>query len=211
MVEVVVPLGVDPVTTNSRRINHPWIIQVALGNEPGLAPERARLALKSFGHSAKHMIRAEVVNPVNRVEPKRVDMILSQPVQRIIDEETPYAVALWTVKIYRRAPRRSIDVRKTGSVFAKIVSFGTQVVVYDVEHDGHAFAVAGVDEPLEPRRAAIRGVRRVKIYAVLPPVAGAGKRRNRHKFERSDAQLAQIGKPADRAVECALGRKGSSM
>src|SRR6202011_3534188 len=204
MVEVVIPLGVDPVTANSNRIDDARIIQVALGNEPGLAPERARLALKSFGHFAEHMIRAEVINPVNRVEPKRVDVILSQPVQRIVDEETPYAVALRTVKIYRRAPRRSIDVRKTGGVFAKIVSFGTQVVVYDVEHDGHAFVVARVDEPLEPRRAAIRGVRRVKIDTVVTPVAGAGKRRDRHKFERSDTHLTQVGKHADCAVECTL-------
>src|ERR1700736_2501705 len=173
MVEVVIPLGVDPVTANSNRIDDARIIQVALGNEPGLAPERARLALKSFGHLAKHMIRAEVINPVNRVEPKRVDVILSQPVQRIVDEETPYAVALRTVKIYRRAPRRSIDVRKTGCVFAKIVSFRTQMVVYDVEHDGHALAMARVDEPLEARRTAVRGVGRVKIDTVVTPVAAA--------------------------------------
>src|ERR1700730_12193585 len=211
MVEVVIPLGVDPVTANSNRIDDARIVHVPLGNEPGLAPERARLALKSFGHLAKHMIRAEVINPVNRVEPKRVDVILSQPVQRIVDEETPYAVALRTVKIYRRAPRRPIDVGKAGGVFAKIVSFRTQVVVYDVEHDGHAFTMAGVDEPLESRRAAIPGVGRVEMDAIITPVAGPGKGCNRHNFESSDAQLAQVGKPADRAVECALGRKGSSM
>lgn len=85
------------------------------------------------------------------------------------------------------------------------------MVVNDVEHDREALAMASVDEALESERSAIRGMRRVRIGAVVTPVASAGKCRNRHKLYRRDAQLAQVWKPTDRALERPLGREGSGM
>ena len=85
------------------------------------------------------------------------------------------------------------------------------MVVNDVEHDPHSRAMAGVNELLEPGGSPIRDVRRVKTDAVIAPVARAGKRRNRHQFERRDTQFAQIRQPVDYTCERACGSKGSGM
>ena len=96
------------------------------------------------------MIRAEVEDLVDRVEPQRVDMVLGQPVQRIVDEEAPYPGALRTVEIDRGAPWCSITVGKVWAILAKVVSFRAQMVVDDVQHHRETFVMTSVDEPLEP-------------------------------------------------------------
>ena len=51
-------------------------------------------------------------------------MVLGQPVKRVVDEKSPYAVTIWTVEIYRLTPWRSIAVGKERSIFAEVVSLG---------------------------------------------------------------------------------------
>ena len=91
MVKIIAPLGIDSVAADLRRIDHPWIVQIALGDEPCLAPKQPRLLMKGRRHLAEYVSRAEVEDLVNRVEPQRVDVVFGQPVQSIIDEESPDA------------------------------------------------------------------------------------------------------------------------
>src|SRR5260221_11748205 len=116
-----------------------------------------RLPMKSVGHLMQHMIRAEVEDLVDRVEPQRVDMVRSQPVQRVVDEEGPYLGALRPVKIDRGTPWCAITVGKVGAILAQVVSFRAQMVVDDVQHHREPFMMTSVDEPLEPQRSAIYG------------------------------------------------------
>src|SRR6185437_13764571 len=138
-------------------------------------------------------------------------MILGQPVQSIVDEETPHLAALGTIEIDRRAPWCSIAVGEAWAVLATIISFGAQMVVDDIKHDREALAMTRVDQPFESGGTAIRGVRRVWIGAVVTPVARARKRRNRHKLDRRYPQRAEVGEPADHTVEGSLGRENPSM
>src|SRR5882672_1215034 len=101
--------------------------------------------MKGLGHLLEHMTCAEVEDLVYRVEPQCVDMVLGEPVQSIVDEETPHIVALGAIEIDRCTPRRSIAVGEVWAVFAKIVSFRAQMIVDDVKHDREAFAMTGVD------------------------------------------------------------------
>src|ERR1700740_1806753 len=110
MVKIVVPLSVEPMAAVPGGIDHAWIIQIALGDKPRIAPEQTGLLMKGLRHLAEHMNRTEVEKPVNKVKPQRVDVVLSQPVQSIVDEKSPDVVAMRTVKIDCRAPRRSIAV-----------------------------------------------------------------------------------------------------
>src|SRR5690349_11138878 len=128
MVKIVVPLGIDSVAADPWRVDHSGIIQIALGDKPRVAPEQVCLLMKGLCQLAEHMNRTEVEDLVNCVEPQRVDMILSQPVQSIVDEESPDAIALRTVEIDCRAPRRSIAVGKVWAVLAKIISFRAQMI-----------------------------------------------------------------------------------
>src|ERR1700687_4407495 len=113
------------------------------------------------------MTSAKIKDSMNRIEPERIDVIFGEPVKCIVDKEPPNAVAVGAVEIDRRTPRRSITVSKTGCVLTKIVSFRTQVVVDDVEYNGQALAMAGVDQLLESRGAAIGRMRRIEMNAVV--------------------------------------------
>src|SRR5579863_2212012 len=148
VVKIVVPLSIDPVTADYGWINHARIVQIALGDEPCLAPEQMRLPMEDVGHLVQQMIRSEVEDLVDRIEPQRIDVVLSQPVQRVVDEETPYLRALRTVEIDRGTPWRAITIREIGAVLAQVVSFRTQMVIDDVQHYREPFVMTGVDEPL---------------------------------------------------------------
>src|SRR6516162_8223432 len=151
--------------------------------------------MKRRRHLAKHVTSAKVVDLMNRVEPQPVDVIFGQPVQRIVDEESSYSIALRAVEIDRRAPRRAIAIGEEPAILAEVITFRTEMVVNDVEHDRESLAMACVDEPLESERPAIRCMRRVKIGAVIAPVASAGKRDDRHDLQSGYAQLEQIWQP----------------
>src|SRR6185437_8857594 len=138
-------------------------------------------------------------------------MVLGQPVQSIVDKETPHLAASGAIEIDRRAPWCSIAVGEVWAVLAKIISFRAQMVVDDIKHDREALAMTRVDQQFESGGTAIRGVRRVWIGAVVTPVARARNRRNRHKLDRRYPQRTEVGEPADHAVEGSLGRENPSM
>ena len=81
------------------------------------------------------------------------------------------------------------------------------MVVDDVEDHGQAGGVGGVDEPLEPLRAAVGGLRGRHVDAVVAPAAAARELGHRHQLDRGDAELAQLGQVRDRRLERALGRE----
>ncbi len=89
----------------------------------------------------------------------------------------------------------------------EVIPFRAHVVVDDVEGDGQFAMMAGVDETLQRERAAVRGVDGVGIDAVVAPITRAGKLRERHEFDRRDAQVLEIGETRDDRVERAFGRE----
>ena len=75
------------------------IIQIALGDQPGSTIQPAGLSLESFRQFVEDVTGAEVVDAVDGVEAKRVDVIFGQPVQRVVDNEAANAVAPGPVKL----------------------------------------------------------------------------------------------------------------
>ena len=65
----------------------------------------------------------------------------------------------------------------------------------------------GVDEAREPVRPAVRRMRREGVEPVVAPVAIPGERRDGHRLDRRDAELAQLREARDHAVERPLGRE----
>ena len=81
------------------------------------------------------------------------------------------------------------------------------VVVDDVEDHRQAARVRGVDELLQPERAAVGGLGGALVDAVVAPAARAGELGDRHQLDRRHAELGQRGEVRDRALEGALGRE----
>ena len=144
---------------------------------------------------------------MDRVQAQAVDVVLVQPVKRVVDEEPPHLVAIATVEVQRIAPGRAVVVREVRAVIAEVVPLRTEVVVDDVQDQGEALGMAGVDEALEPLGPAIRVVGGEEVGAVVAPVARARKGRHRHQLDGGDAQLAQVRQPRGDARERPLGRE----
>jgi len=81
---------------------------------------------------------------VDGVEPQRIDVEFTNPLQRTFDEVTANIITLGTIEIDRLAPRGPIRIGKIRSKICQIISLRSQMVLNDVEHDGHSLLVASV-------------------------------------------------------------------
>src|SRR5581483_467083 len=97
-------------------------------------------------------------------------------------------------------PAGAVAVGEVRAEFAQVVPGRAEVVVDDVEDRGPARSVAGVDQTLEPVRAAVSVARRVQVDAVVTPAAGAGELGDRHDLDRVDAERDQMVQSLDHAV-----------
>ena len=78
------------------------------------------------------------------------------------------------------------------------------MVVDDVEDDGKSLAVGRIDETRQRFGAAVGGMRREVVEAVVAPVPVPGERRDGHQLDRGDAEVAQPAQVRDHAVEGSL-------
>src|ERR1035438_686413 len=91
--EFVIPLRIPPVPSARSRLDHPNIVEIAFRDQPRLTSQQRRLLVESVGELCQKVRGAEIVNAVNRIQPQRVDVIFGQPVQSVVDEKLPDAVA----------------------------------------------------------------------------------------------------------------------
>src|SRR5262245_52791020 len=155
MVKIVVPLAVESVSAYGRRIDDFRIVQGAFGNHDNLPVQRLGLRVNRRSDLLQNMVGAEVVDPVNRIESKGIDMVFGHPIESIADKIMPDIVGVGPIEVDGGTPRFSIAVRKIGTEVAEIISLGAKVVVDDVERYSHARGMAGIDQPLQRVRAAI--------------------------------------------------------
>ena len=138
------------------------------------------------------------------VEPQPVEVEVAEPHQRVVDDEPADRAGVLAVEVDPVAP----VVAARGEVRAEsrqVVAARSEVVVDDVQDDGQAVAVGGVDEALEAVRAAVGLVRRVPVDAVVAPAPLAAERVHRHELDVGDAEFDQVRQALDGGVECAAG------
>src|SRR5215469_11344513 len=157
------------------------------------------------------MVRAKVKDGMNSNQTNCVHMIFGQPVKCVVDEETPYAIAVGPVEVNRFPPRGAVGVSEAGGEVRQVVAFRAEMVVHDIEHNRQSKPMAGVYQFLELGRAPIGGVWRIQTGSVITPVAVTRKFRDRHKLNRRDSQVAQIREPRNSASKRSLRRECTSM
>ena len=138
------------------------------------------------------MARAEVVDAVNGVQAKGIDVVFGEPVQGVIDKKAADAIALRPIKVDRLSPGRVMGVSKAGSKLGKIISFRAEVVVNHVQYDRQPVLVAGIDKLLQSGGTTVGRLRRVEAGAVISPIPRSRDFRHRHDFKRGDAEIAQV-------------------
>jgi len=206
MMEVIAPLGGQPVAAGFPRGDQPGIVGVGFGDQHQLAvqPGRQRLHL---GREFFEKVQGPVIfQRVHRVQPEPVQVVIPQPHQRVADQERPDLIRTRLVQVDRRPPGRHMRLGEIGPEVAEPVA-DADVVVHHVEHDGQAARVTSVHEPLQPVGPAVRLVHRPQVDPVVAPAVLTGKRRHRHQLDGVHAEVAQLIEPPDGGVERALGRE----
>ena len=93
----------------------------------------------------------------------------------------------------------------------QVVTFRTEVVVDDIEEDGEAAGMAGLDEPLQILRRAIPRSGRVEEDTVISPISSTWKFGDRHQLDGSRAELLDVIEMPDHPGEVAGFGKGADM
>src|ERR1700678_1017994 len=103
-----------------------------------------------LGQFRKNVGSGVVHDRVDRVQTEAVEMVLSQPVQSIVDEEVPHRPALCAIEIDCVAPRSMVVIgEKLRSVEADIISLRAKVVVDDIQENHHPADMRGLNQLLE--------------------------------------------------------------
>ena len=210
--EVVVPLCVESISALLGRRDHPRIVEGAFGDHEDLSPQSSGLNVHGLGEFPEDVVGAEIVDPVDRVQSKPVDMVLGHPIERIVDDEVPDLVAVWSVVVHCIAPGRPVAIREVGTEVGQIISFGTKMVVDDIQNDGEPCGVAGIDECLQSLRTTIGGMGRVEIRPVIAPIASSRELPHRHQLNGCDTHfLLEVLQVRNDRVERSSRRKRSGM
>ncbi len=85
------------------------------------------------------------------------------------------------------------------------------MVEYDIQHHGKPERVSGIDESMKIIRCAIRRVRGIQQYAVIPPTAPPPELGHGHHFQLRYTQIGEIRQFVDGRPEGAFLREGADM
>src|SRR5580692_9487775 len=130
---------------------------------------------------------------MDRIQPQPVEVVLDQPVQRIVYEEISNGTALRPIEINGIAPWRLMTIgEESWCVRVKIISFRAKMVVHNIEEHHDSPLMRTLYQFFEIFRTSIHTVRSERKDAVVPPIALAGKIGNRHQLYRSDSQVGEI-------------------
>jgi len=192
VVEVVVPLRIEATRAEQVRL-----VGLVFQDEMHLAVGDRHAYVAGEGGQPIGM-----ADRVHRVQAQAVEAVFLQPVQRVVQEEVADRLQ---PDVDRRAPGRvrAIVAEKGRCVLTEIIAVRPEMVVDDVEDEHEAETVRGIDQRLQFIGRAVGRRRRVGQHAVVAPVAGARKLRDRHQLDRGDAELAQPGQRLAHPIEAA--------
>ena len=195
VVHVVVPLGLVERAPAVRPSEVARLVGAVLQHQV-----HAALAGGPVGHRAGQLLQEVtgrlVHDRVDRVEAQAVEVVLLDPVERVVDHERAHHLRAGPVVVDPVAPRGLVPrVEEVGRVAVQIVALGPEVVVDDVEEDGEAARVRGVHQRLEVLGPAVGRLGGVEEHAVVAPAPAAREVGHRHQLQRGDAEGDQMIEP----------------
>jgi hypothetical protein len=208
VVEVVGPDRVAAPAAALVRAHHLGVVHAALRDH-----QRARFERVHARAERLHEVHgAAVEDRVDGVEPQAVDVEVADPALGALQHPLADAAAVAVVVVHGLAPHRLVHAGEVRAERLEGLNAGrADVVVDDVEQYREPLGVGGVDEPLEPLRAAVGGMRGRQVDAVVAPAVAAGELGHRHQLDRRDAELAQAAQVRDHGVERPLGGEGADV
>ncbi|RKO96300.1 hypothetical protein CAUPRSCDRAFT_12007 [Caulochytrium protostelioides] len=190
-------------------LDHTRVVQIALGDQADGPLQRRRPRVRQPRNGLQDMLAGLIDERVHRVEAQAVDVEVAEPHRNVVQDVAPDRVRLVAVQVQRGTPGRLVLVVEVGRIRAQIRAGGPEMVVDDIEDDGEAVSVGGVDEAAQPARAPVGLVDGIPRDAVVAPPVGAVERVHGQQLDMRDAQVAQVRELRDRRIERALGREGA--
>src|SRR5882672_11238717 len=153
----------------------------------------------------------EIVDAVDGIEAKGVDVIFGEPVKSVINDPAADAVTLGPVEVNGLAPGSEMGIGEAGSELREVIPLRAKMVVDHVHDDGEAVVMAGIHQFLQAGGTAVGILRRVEAGAVVSPIAIPGKFGDRHDFDGGNAEVAKIGEMRNCAFKRALRGERTGM
>src|SRR5215469_5676508 len=149
---------------------------------------------------------------IDGIEAQSVQMILAQPIKRILNKELAHHFASRTIEINRLAPWRVMMIREElRSVEPQVIPFWSEVVVDNIKKYHHASMMGNLNEMFQIMRSAILAIGRKRKDAVISPVPPPGKIRDRHQLNRRDTKFGQVFQAAFNSSKGAFPGEGADM
>ena len=211
MVEVIAPHRVQSTAAVSRHSGVARIVFVGLGDHVDRAPQFAGQRLHPLLDLREDVLRRIVFDGLHRIQPQAVEVILPNPVQRVLHYVAAHMFAARGVVVHRLSPRRFVVRREVRTEVAQVIAFRAEMVVNHIENHRQPAAMRGIDESFECLGATVAGLHGVGRHAVISPIAHARESRHRHHLDHRNPQLLQVFEPGNGAVERAFRRKSPNM
>src|SRR5688572_2249897 len=131
------------------------------------------------------MAGGRIDQSVHRVQTQAIEVVIAQPHQCVVTEETPDFIASCVVEINGVTPRGVVPMREVRSEPIEIIAGWSEVVVDDIQNHREAVCMTCVDQSLQAIGTAVRMVRSEQIHAVVAPSSQSGKLADWHQLEMS--------------------------
>src|SRR5206468_4722383 len=185
---VVRPRRVESVPTRIAGANQARVVGFSFGEQQYRPTQRRRCSM-NFGGQLFEDVQWRIVDDrVHRVQSQAVDVVITNPHQRVLHNEATDLVAAVPVEIERGPPGGPMSIGEVRAEIAKVVAHRARVVVDDVENDAETGGMTFVDQLLETGWTAIGMVRGEEIHAVIPPPAIARELGDWHELDGVDAE-----------------------
>ena len=162
VVEVVRPVGVETVSAHFPSPHPARVVGVDFRDHECAPAQGVALRVDRLADLLRDVHRTQIHDPVGGVEPKPVQVILGDPVDRVVHDVATDLVAVRSVEVEPVPPRRLIAVREIRTQLGEVVPLRAEMVVHHVEQHGEARTVCGVDQALEAVRPAVGALHRVR-------------------------------------------------
>src|ERR1700719_2017555 len=133
-----------------------------------LSTEPCANSFRQLGENVRPRI---ISNSVHRVETQSIEVVLLEPVQRVVNEEIAHCPGARTVKVDRLSPRSAVTVgEELRCVETERVAFRAEVVIDNVKKNHQILRMGRIHKMLQLFRCSVTACRCVRQDAVISPI-----------------------------------------
>jgi hypothetical protein len=209
VMEVVVPLRVQAVTSEFPRTDYLGVVEGTFGDDIDTSPESLCLLVHSRGQFFQKGIGRKIQDGVDGIDSEGINVKLRDPIKGIFDKKTADLIAVWPIEVDGETPGGFVTVGEIGSKMSQIIPFRPQMIVYHVQNHWQFLLVAGVYQPLKLLGPPVGVLYGKRVDPVVSPISTPGKLSDRHELDSGHPQCFQLVQMTNDREESPFGSKGS--